>query len=608
MASKTLLAGLALALLASTASAQTGRVVSFGDSLSDTGNLFAFTGRPPAPYAGGRFSNGPVWIEQGFGPFAGFTPLPPSPNGGNVNYAFGGARTDNANPGGTPIPLGLPAQIATFAGTGGRFAPGDLAAVWVGANNVFQAIEAPGATQASIGAAAATAATDVARSVAGLAPLGARTVAVLNLPDLGRTPSFIALGGTAQGAATFGTAVFNGTLAGALPAAAATGLNVVQVDVFSTFQAVTANPGAFGFTNVTQACIQVPSCVAGGPAVQNGFLFWDGVHPTTAGHRLVAQVVDQYLNAGAYAAGFAAYADLALDERRSGLLRAFDRLETRAGIPGLPGEGTVSIIGGSTRVDAEAGRPGYRFDQAGLALGLTRALGQAWTMGLQASASTGDGRVGGFETQPTALNADAVAAYAAGPFFVKAGLGAGVVSFSEVERRTLGPLVNRSDTTAITGSAAIEAGLAYGLGGVTLSPRGRLAWIGAEVEGFQETGTIAPLALESRQVSTIAGALELRASVDVVRSGARVVTAFGTIGYEAYFARSGDDLSGRLLNNTALPFATALDDPRSPGLTVGAGLQGTLTREIALGVEYRGAFGEGGSQRHQAMGSLSYRF
>ena len=35
-------------------------VVVYGDSLSDSGNLFAASGYPPAPYYYGRMSNGPV--------------------------------------------------------------------------------------------------------------------------------------------------------------------------------------------------------------------------------------------------------------------------------------------------------------------------------------------------------------------------------------------------------------------------------------------------------------------------------------------------------------------------------------------------------------------
>ena len=67
------------------------RVIVFGDSLSDTGNVFDVFGIPAAPNFQGRFSNGPVWVE---GLAAGLgAPAPmPSRNGG-TNYAYGGAET-----------------------------------------------------------------------------------------------------------------------------------------------------------------------------------------------------------------------------------------------------------------------------------------------------------------------------------------------------------------------------------------------------------------------------------------------------------------------------------------------------------------------------------
>ena len=67
-------------------------VVVFGDSLSDTGNLFAATGgtNPIPPYFNGRFSNGPVWVET----LAASLGLPVNPSLlGGTNYAFAGAVT-----------------------------------------------------------------------------------------------------------------------------------------------------------------------------------------------------------------------------------------------------------------------------------------------------------------------------------------------------------------------------------------------------------------------------------------------------------------------------------------------------------------------------------
>ena len=76
------------------------RLVVFGDSLSDSGNLFGLTGFPPAPfYWMGRFSNGPTWVEN----LASYLDAPLE------NYAVAGANTDDTNNQG-PFP-GIRAQI-----------------------------------------------------------------------------------------------------------------------------------------------------------------------------------------------------------------------------------------------------------------------------------------------------------------------------------------------------------------------------------------------------------------------------------------------------------------------------------------------------------------
>jgi outer membrane lipase/esterase len=66
---------------------------------------------------------------------------------------------------------------------------------------------------------------------------------------------------------------------------------VSTFDVFGLVGQVVANPSAYGLTDTTNACI-TGVC---NPATN---LFWDGIHPTAAGHQVladafVAQVVPE---------------------------------------------------------------------------------------------------------------------------------------------------------------------------------------------------------------------------------------------------------------------------------------------------------------------------
>ena len=94
-------------LLAAPAQAQKyNKLVVFGDSLSDNGNLALFHAAPPPPYSDGRFSNGDVWTQQlGFGELNGFGNV-----NGSTDFAFGGAETGTAT-----LPPGLQTLVQTLS-------------------------------------------------------------------------------------------------------------------------------------------------------------------------------------------------------------------------------------------------------------------------------------------------------------------------------------------------------------------------------------------------------------------------------------------------------------------------------------------------------------
>jgi outer membrane lipase/esterase len=602
------LAALALALVSTSALAQQ-RYVAFGDSLSDNGNFFAATGQPPAPYFNGRFSNGPTWVELLAGaPMAGFFPAAPVNNALSTNFAFGGARTDNGpgSPTAPNISGGTGAQISSYLARGGTFGPTDTVTMWAGANNIFQGLPVAAANpltaQATMQGIAAAAAGNVATQVGQIAGAGARQIIVMNLPSFASVPEFA--GGPASALAGFSTSVFNGVLSSSIAtvAAANPGANITSVDVASVFSALQANPAAFGFGNATASCIATLACVAN-PAARDQYAFWDGVHPTAAGHRLIASVLGQYMVAPALSAAYAVLGETAIDDRRVGLSRAFDRLDSaRLGTPGV-NTYFINLYGSTATGDGNGSRLSFRSSSYGVNFGMDRAITSAVAVTASGSIGLGSLRAGGVLSADS-FNAafDIGASYSSGVFFAKAGVGLGVTQYNGMERQTVAPLVNRvTNTAAVAYNAGIEVGTRHMAGMFEISPRARLAWIGGNVGAINEDGVIAPLSLRSQSPSALLAGAELRATAHLVNTPTQRTSVTALIGYERYLAYSGNALSARLIGNTAQGFRTAVSDPKGPGVVLGLGLSSQLGGAWTISADYRASIGERSLVRHSGQ-------
>jgi phospholipase/lecithinase/hemolysin len=282
----------------------------FGDSLSDAGNSglvtqnFAGTTFPPPPYAGGRYSNGPTAVEYLWNQLgSGGGPLLPSLAGG-TNFAVGGATTgvESFNEVNDVVPealrpafdnLSAASQLTAFQSyaASNPFDPDtSLFVVWLFPNDVFYANSTgalPGAVPGSPGGGdvVSNGIANILTIVQILAAAGAENFLVLNLPDLGDTPAFR---GTPQGAALSQlTDAFNAALTDQLDLiAAALDITLTQFFIDQVFQQLLAAPAAFGLTNTTQACVQNLDICS-----PDDWLFWDGVHPTTRGHQIIARQI-----------------------------------------------------------------------------------------------------------------------------------------------------------------------------------------------------------------------------------------------------------------------------------------------------------------------------
>ncbi len=299
----------ALALAAAPALAQDGtfsQTVFFGDSLTDAGFFTPLlVQQNPQAAVLGRFTTNPglVWSEYladyygtGAAPAWGATGAAPTPGTG-TNYAVGGARVGQDGIGDLGYTPSLTTQMnAHLAANGGQADANALYTVWGGANDLF-AIAQGAPAEATIGA-AVTAQVGIVGTLKGA---GAQYVLVPTIPDIGLAPNFRGDPVTsAQGTAL--AAGYNQALYGAL---AQNGLSVIPVDAFHFLQEVVANPGAYGFANVTDPACQPPGSSSlicnpanfASPDAQHTYLFADGVHPSTHAHALVADLAVSMIEA-----------------------------------------------------------------------------------------------------------------------------------------------------------------------------------------------------------------------------------------------------------------------------------------------------------------------
>lgn len=265
-------------------------VVVFGASLDDTGNACNAlpTSCPPFPYANARFSNGPLWVEQMAEKLnARVAPA----RGGGTNFAFASARTGPIT-GTTQVAPNMIQQVDLYLDVGSK-SNRDVTLYVINAatagNDIVDALLLSRTNPLVPATVMAGAVSNVATMISKLYAGGARHVLLLNSTDIGRTPLVLAQGAEASALASALSAQFNATLAAQLPAirSASSGLTIYTVDLGTLTAQVTANPGSFGYTNITAPCVSVsPASLCSTPA---SFFFWDSFHPTEATGKLVAQ-------------------------------------------------------------------------------------------------------------------------------------------------------------------------------------------------------------------------------------------------------------------------------------------------------------------------------
>jgi thermolabile hemolysin len=259
------------------------RIIVFGDSLSDTQNLFNATlwqAPNSISWNAGRFSNGPLWVEY----LSRSTRLP------FYNWAIGGAAADKR----LVLP-GVVQQVDSWKEQTAQaqdYRPSNtLVLLLIGANDLINA-----------GRTADESAASVRESLIKLMDAGASHILLLNLPDVTRAPLF-RMRDDAPAIAEQ-VKIYNRRLTEIVEELKGRYGAMLRLELFDThavFDDLIRSPERYGFQNTTDACLDmhdssaiaylseyVPTTACREPG---RYVFWDVLHPTTQTHGLLAAKV-----------------------------------------------------------------------------------------------------------------------------------------------------------------------------------------------------------------------------------------------------------------------------------------------------------------------------
>jgi outer membrane lipase/esterase len=543
-----------------------GRIIVFGDSLSDGG---FFRSILPLPPGAGRFTTNPDPVApEVFAARLGLPLVTAYGSGGGTNFAVGGARVTAAN--GVSIPIAT--QISNFLASGGAFGPSDLVYIQGGGNDFFF-FQGTGGTNNAI---LTTAANQLAAQVVRLQDAGAERIVTFAV-QTGGNP---------------GLQLFNQTYAAGLAAA---NVNALYFDTDRLFNEIVANASSFGITNLTStACLGSSlTCTPATyrtPNANETFLLADSVHPAGITQRIQGQAVASLLQAPEQI-GQLAYA-------AQSLLRGHREILEGPMRGSLQEDGGMRLFGnvGYNYFSADGAQQRIGLNERSLTgqIGIDLAIGEAAGVGVAAAYSDGNGRfdasAGGYDV--SALSGTVYGRAALGPLQLGASGTYGSLSYENVERRfALGP-TRRTQSGETDGNyiaASAFAGFALiDQGGMRLGPDVGVTYEKVEIDGYAEDGSLSTAATFGEQeFDSLTGRIGVAASTGPgapLRVTARVSYEheFGSDDRTFTITPVGAPISYTSRIHTAdddyVSYGLAIDGRLTAGLSLRAGVRGNLGR------------------------------
>lgn len=277
---------LAVLISTSTQAESFANIIVFGDSLSDNGNLatlpdYSFLNNPPfnKGFTNGKFAVEVVakLLKLEVKPSLYLTGFPSD----GTNFAVAGARA-----GGETI-IDLSGQVQAFLlGNNGESLGNTLYFIMIGGNDIADAVETGSPIQARfiLGHAVQT----IGSNINALLDAGAKSLMVVNAPNIGITPRVKNLGSEATHFAKELSKTFNRLLKKSVKSIEKNrGIDIGYFNLYGFVHQILTNHTALGFKNVEDACYDSINLTENPGCKFEEYFFFDEFHPTAKANQRI---------------------------------------------------------------------------------------------------------------------------------------------------------------------------------------------------------------------------------------------------------------------------------------------------------------------------------
>jgi outer membrane lipase/esterase len=572
-----------LLILPSRSSDSFNKLVVFGESLSDNGNLYRlkkYSWLEKAPYFEGRTSNGPVWTER----LADSLKVEKN----SKNFAVGGSNSGQ-----------MVKQVEQYLNVTPKIGSDDIHTLWIGANDYYVKNND---TELTI--------KNVRESIKILTSAGAKKIIFANIMDLGNLPhasgTNISTSDLSQRSQDHNQRLHQelGELA-----SQRTDLYIVPLDFYALFDQMFKDPTRFGFRKDSQSCFI--TCVN-----PNEYILLDSIHPTEAANRILSDYTLSILNAPQT---IAPQIDLV-----SGVVRQQNRvIDTQLDLQrrgdNLREDTKFTVFtSGELSLGEQSGiysRSGdSQFNSTAMTIGIIRKIGPDFSFGAAFNQAKS------YSTTLTKndkiiIDSYSLSLYAQKRFdrlFVNGIFNYGWNNF-DVSRALNVTGFDTATARPVGNQFSTQIKIGYDFGnlessGLKLTPTIGFGYQNISIADYTESnGNILNLKVKGQNSSAAILMLGGQLSYDI-RFKNNLISPYLNVNYEHALTNGSREITTELITQAGIPMRsqTPKIDPNS--VRLGLGVRGQIQDSFFVVLGYETVLGGNSSNSHAIQGQLQYRF